>query len=72
MHLAHNLPRAIHPVQLRASLQVLPAAQECIELRGGDGLDRAAQTSDGDPVDACQWASMAPFQFATARWESAA
>ena len=64
LQLADDLQRAIHAVQLRARLQVLPAVQEREEFRRGDRLDFAAQPADGEAVNARQQAAVAPFHLA--------
>ena len=50
-------------MQLGAGREVLPAAQESLELRGGDRLDFPAQPAQRQPMNARQNAAVAPFRF---------
>src|ERR1700691_1103086 len=66
LHLAHDLQRAVDAMQLRARIEVLPAPEERVEFRRGDGLDLAAQPPDGEPMDARQQSAVAPFELTRA------
>ena len=72
LQLADDLERAVHAVQLRAGVQVLPAAEEGVELGGGNGFDLAAQAPDGETVNPRQQAAVAPFHLTGRAGELAA
>src|SRR5205085_858511 len=63
---------AVASVQPRAGSRMLPAEEEAHEVGGGDGIDLAPQSANGEVMDARQEPALAPLAAARARRERAA
>ena len=72
MKLAQDLKHSVDSVELRAAREMLPAAQEAHELRGGDRLNFTAQPMQREPVNPRENSAMAELEFRGAGREAAA
>src|SRR5207248_10939299 len=72
LELADDLEETVAHVQLRAGLHVLPAEEEAHQIGRAHRLDLATETAEGQPVDAGEQPTLAPFLLARAGRETPA